>query len=433
MVYKVPNPLPLASRLRTVAREEGTRAALGRVATYSRLQLAQTTVGKAVGFGSTARSTYSLGPVWADLAENGVFYGTDLSEAPKHLAIIAEASLPQCTKYRVQQMAALARSLGMETTIADHREEADALTALQMATHVMFYRLEPSNRAWMYLYEARRLGLPVLYDLDDPLFSVPAITGASAHLPLALVRHFADAAPGFLAIMSACDAISVSTPVLSEMARKLVSRPVFLRRNIADDETLAYEAPQDEAGTQAAGLTLACASGSDGRHGDLNHILPVLEAFLEEDADRTLILMGHGLEGHAGLSPNLADQVHQQPFRDYPQYLAALRQTDAILVPLADDPFNACKSAVRAIDAAAVARPVIASSVGDLGQVVSPGETGWLATTADDWWAALQELAALPDRGRALGQAGRKKIHSEMSTPEDPSLTDAGLVEWLTR
>lgn len=429
MAYKVPNPLPLAARLRTVAREEGARAAFGRVATYSRLHFAQTSVGKAVGFGNSVRSTYALGSVWTDLARSGVFFGAPRSDTAGHLAIIAESSLPQCTKYRVQQMATLAKSMGLEATIADHREEADALTALQMATHVMFYRLEPSHRAWMYLYEARRLGLPVLYDLDDPLFSVPAIAGASAHLPQALVRHFTDAAPGFLAMMSACDAISVSTPVLAAEARRLLSRPVFVRRNFADDDTLSHDAWQTPGPRD--GLTLACPSGSDGRHGDLAAILPVLERFLEQDPTRHLILMGHGMEGHAGLSPHVAKQVHQEPFRDYDQYVSALARADAVLVPLADDPFNACKSAVRVIDAAAAGRPAIASPVGDLPNSVVPGETGWLAATPEDWWESLQALAAMPDRGRGMGAAARCKAQTDMSAPEAPDLTDPGLLEWL--
>ena len=38
----------------------------------------------------------------------------------------------------------------------------------------MFYRGLNTPLFSMYFYEARRLRLPVLYDLDDPLFSVSA-------------------------------------------------------------------------------------------------------------------------------------------------------------------------------------------------------------------------------------------------------------------
>ena len=429
MAYGVPNPLPLATRLRAIAREEGTRAAIGRVANYGRIRLAQTSVGKAVGFGQAPRSLYALGATWAYLAQKGVFFG-DRAAAPRHLVVLAEASLPQCTKYRVNQMADLALAGGMGFTATDHRDEAESLTALQMASHVMLYRLEPGARTWMYLYEARRLGLPVLYDLDDPLFSVPAITGAKAHLPEILTRHFADAAPGILAVMAACDAISVSTPALAEAVRAFLPRPVFLRRNYADAETLARgEAAPLVAG--GPGLTLALASGSDGRAGDLDPYRGVLEQFLAADPSRRLILIGHGLEAQAGLSPALAGQVALAPYQDYPAYLAQLAAADAVLVPLALDPFNACKSAVRVLDAAAAGRPVIASPRGDIPQVVEHGRTGWLAATPQDWDGALAALAARPDRGRDMGQAARRMLERHWSDPTAPRIADPGLREWL--
>ncbi|MBE3639009.1 glycosyltransferase [Mangrovicoccus algicola] len=429
MAYGVPNPLPLASRLRSIAREEGTRAALGRVANYGRIRLAQSTVGKAVGFGAAARSIYALGPTWQHLAKNGVFFGARPVEQ-RHLAVIAEASLPQCTRYRVEQMAGLARSCGMGFAAADQRDEAEALTALQMASHVMFYRLEPGARTWMYLYEARRLGLPVLYDLDDPLFSVPAITGSRVSLPEILTRHFADAAPGILAVMSACDAISVSTPALVEAVRSFLPRPVFLRRNYADQGMLEpVTGPAPVPG--GPGLTLVLASGSDGRSGDLAVARPAIERFLAEDRGRRLILIGHGLDHHAGLAPAVVPQVTQVPFLDYPAYLAQLAEADAVLVPLADDPFNLCKSAVRVFDAASAGRPVIASPCGDLPAAVRHGETGWLAEDLSGWEAALADLAGRADRGRRLGHAAREALRQDWGDPAAARVTDAGLTEWL--
>ncbi|WP_138468518.1 glycosyltransferase [Poseidonocella sp. HB161398] len=430
MAYTVPNPLPLANRLRTIAREEGTRAALGRVANYGRIRLAQTTVGKAVGFGTAARSIYALGPTWQHLARSGVFFGSQGSAQQRHLAVIAEASLPQCTRYRVEQMSGLARACGMGFAAADHRDEAESLTALQMASHVMLYRLEPGARTWMYLYEARRLGLPVLYDLDDPLFSVPAITGSQVSLPEILTRHFADAAPGILAVMGACDAISVSTPALVEAVRAFLPRPVFLRRNYADADMLAG-LPGAAPVAGGPGLTLALASGSDGRLGDLEVARPALERFLAADSGRRLMLIGHGLDHHAGLDPSLVRQIIPVPFQDYPLYLAQLAEADAVLVPLADDPFNLCKSAVRAFDAAAAGRPVIASPFGDLPAAVRHGKTGWLAETEAEWDAAFDALAARADRGRELGRAAHAELHREWSDPASARITDAGLREWL--
>ncbi len=436
MVYRVTNPLPLAARLRAIAREEGARAALGRVATYGRLKLAGSRVGQAVGFGAATPSSFSLGPIWADLAVRGSFFGArPVPDAvqPAHLAILAEAGLPQCTRYRVGQMAALAARLGVACTLANHRDEDEAVTALQMASHVMLYRMSPSPKTWMYLYEARRLGLPVLYDLDDPLHSVLAISAGAAHLPDALRRHFADQAPGFLAMMAAADAITVSTDTMAEAVRAFLPRPVYVRRNYADDEMLAPLPEMPPAVPGGPGLTLACASGSEGRLGDLAPILPVLERFLDADPTRRMIFIGRGFDGYAGLPARLSDQISLAPFQEHPLYLRQLAAADVVLVPLADDPFNACKSAVRALDAAAAGRPVIASDIGDNRALVVPGQTGWLARTPADWARALDAAAALPDRGAAMGRAARAGLRERWSDPTDPSITDPALRDWLVR
>lgn len=433
MAYRVPNPLPLAMRLRAIAREEGPRAAFDRVATYGRLRLAKSRIGKAVGLAAAPRSTHVMGTVWADLAASGVFFGTPAPSTPNHIAVIAETALPQCTRYRVHQLEALGQALGVGVTVADHRNEAEALTALQMASHVVFYRLEPSQRAWMYLYEARRLGVKVLYDLDDPLFSVPAVTGSRAELPPALVRHFADAAPGFLGIMSACDAISVSTPALAEVVRRFLPRPVFVRRNFADAEMLGAQPRGLAAVPGGPGVTLACASGSEGRQGDLAPILAELAAFLAADKSRRLILIGSGFEVGAGLPLAVEGQVAKVPFLDYPSYLAQLAEADAVLVPLSDDPYNACKSAVRAMDAAAAGRAVIASPRGDMATAVVDGVTGWLAETPADWAQAFAAVARTPDRCRTMGDHALAHLRATLSDPTAPEVTEHGLQEWFTR
>lgn len=432
MRYKVSNPLPLAARLKAIAREEGTRAALGRVATYGRLRLAQSSVGRAVGFGQEKRSIFPLGATWAHLAQSGVFFGAtpEMTRSP-HLAIIATKDLPQCNKYRLEQMKLLVERAGIAATIADQRDADEAVTALQMASHAMFYRVSPNTLSWMYLYEARRLGLPTMYDIDDPIFSVPAIAGAAAHLPASLARHFADEAPGILAFMAACDTISVSTEALAQEVQAFLPRPVFVRRNFADTDHFAPLTEAQPPVRRSQGITLALASGSDGRGGDLEPVIAPIEGFLAGDPDRSLILIGHGLDGQGGIAPQFAKQIKRAPFQDYPLYLRQLAEADAVLVPLADDPFNACKSAVRVLDAAAVARPVIASPMGDMCNVVEHGQTGWLAATSADWSLAFNNLAALSDRGASLGQSAQARLAADWSDPLHPGTTDPRLVEWL--
>ena len=288
----------------------------------------------------------------------------------RHIALIGDLNLPQCRKYRVEQWAQFWRARQVELTYAHYQDVPRAGRILQQATHLMEYRLPQSPLTQMYRYEARRLRLPVLYDIDDPLFSIAAYAayGNFDQFDPSQQAHFLAQAPGYLAMMNGADVLSVSTPGLAAEAAQLCPRPVHLRRNFADAETLqAGAAALANTPARAAGFTLAFASGSQGRAADLAVMGPALADFLRANPARRLQVLGH-LEKDA-LPPDLAPQIQRSPFASYPQYLQALARADAVILPLGDDPFNRCKSAVRLLDAAAVARPVIASDLGDLGAV----------------------------------------------------------------
>jgi glycogen(starch) synthase len=84
---------------------------------------------------------------------------------------------------------------------------------------------------------------------------------------------------------------------------------------------------------------------------------------------------------------------------------AWLRQADAVLVPSTwEEPFG-----LVAVQAALAGRPVIASRVGGLAEIVVDGVTGWLVPGADPDALAARMLACIdsPDRGRSIGDRAR--------------------------
>jgi glycosyltransferase involved in cell wall biosynthesis len=64
------------------------------------------------------------------------------------------------------------------------------------------------------------------------------------------------------------------------------------------------------------------------------------------------------------------------------------------------------------LEAMAAARPVVATNVGGIAEIVELGETGWLVAAGDV--SALSErilwLLADPERAREMGQAGRQRV-----------------------
>lgn len=427
----------LIRRFARTARQDGFANALGKAGRYLARRMR--------GQGSSALARAPEGPpnteahylssVWQDLAQHNAFH---IHAAPatlqrrRQIALIGDLNLPQCRKYRVEQLAQFWQGRGAEFTYAHYEDVPRATSILQQATHLFEYRLKCTDVTQMLRYEARRLRLPILYDLDDPLFSVSAYGtyGNMNAVDPALKSHFVNEAPKYLDMMNGADALSVSTPGMIAHAALYSPRPVYLRRNFADGQTLdqgakAMNAEQIEDGR----FRVAFASGSQGHEADLEEIIKELSTFVLADPKRRLMVMGH-IDPKA-LPGELNGQIERYRFSDYGQYLATLAQADCAVMPLGEDAFNGCKSAVRVLDAAAVGVPSVVGTVGDLAAVVRHGETGLIAQRPSDWGGALEVLANDPSQTRQMGLAARKDVETRWSGHAEPHIIAPELIRWV--
>src|SRR5262245_2182444 len=101
----------------------------------------------------------------------------------------------------------------------------------------------------------------------------------------------------------------------------------------------------------------------------------------------------------------LGDRVVFAGFRR--DVAACLAAADVVAVPSLHEGLG-----VAALEAMAASRPIVASRIGGLGEVVVDGETGVLVPPGDpaSLAAALRGLARDPARRSALGQAGRARV-----------------------
>ncbi len=82
---------------------------------------------------------------------------------------------------------------------------------------------------------------------------------------------------------------------------------------------------------------------------------------------------------------------------------------------LADIPFNRGKCGLKVLQYMAAGLPVVANPIGVTPQLVIHGETGFLASTAEEWAEAIARLAANPDLRRQMGAAGRNIVEEQYS------------------
>jgi ubiquinone/menaquinone biosynthesis C-methylase UbiE len=85
------------------------------------------------------------------------------------------------------------------------------------------------------------------------------------------------------------------------------------------------------------------------------------------------------------------------------------------IMPLPDGPWERGKCGYKLIQYMAAARPGVVSPVGAGTSMIVPGETGFLAGSAEEWVAALSALAADRERVRTLGLAARQRAEATYS------------------
>lgn len=427
--------ISLARRFVQSVREDGARVALAKVRSYTAMRLRGGSHSSLTPPETpTATEDSYLRGTWAQLAQEDAFHVSAPATLHRRrfVAIIGDLNLQQCKKYRVEQMAAFWQAQGYSADISHYQDLPRCVRLLSQATHLVEYRLQTMPVTEMLRYEAHRLRLPILYDLDDPLFSVSAYEGYGnmAALDGWMKQHFLSEAPKYLSMMNGADLLSMSTPGLVDHTRLYSHRPVYMRRNFADADTLAAGAAAIARRTEGDGqFRVAFASGSQGHEVDFAEIAEPLFAFLRAADNRRLSILGHFDLSH--LPKDIAARCDTMPFADYTTYLDTLAAADCAVMPLADDVFNRCKSAVRVIDAHSVGLPTLVGPVSDMSQMVAHGETGFVAHTQADWADALQSLADDPAGARAMGATARQRLETRWHGHDAPHIIAPELLEWV--
>ena len=95
--------------------------------------------------------------------------------------------------------------------------------------------------------------------------------------------------------------------------------------------------------------------------------------------------------------------------------VGSLTEIDVGIMPLHDTTFAQGKCALKAIQYMACWKPVIASPVGEAREVVRHGESGFLASSSEEWWKALEALLSSASLRKAMGCSGRTRVQERYS------------------
>ncbi|MHB1056015.1 MAG: glycosyltransferase family 4 protein [Thermoleophilia bacterium] len=119
-----------------------------------------------------------------------------------------------------------------------------------------------------------------------------------------------------------------------------------------------------------------------------------------------LILVGSGNFHLAGVQPEIRSWTEASEVEE-------LRTFDVGIMPLTDDDWSRGKCGYKLIQYMACSLPVIASPVGANTDIVEDGVNGILASSSEEWVAAIRTLKNDRDLGMRMGINGRKRVEAK--------------------
>ena len=322
--------------------------------------------------------------------------------------LLANASLPQCFLYRVEQKKEQLESLDREVLILDVEQcnNWSVASALLWADRVVVCRLPGTYPVLRTMGLARRMGLTVYYDIDDlifdqehfppPLVSYGGTISAQVHTGLAMD------APLFEAAMAEADVLIFSTNTLASRWRELHpnnQQPVPVLANMAPPalrrEAKAIQPKQHQA-VASDPLRLLVSSGTLAhKQVWVEELAPALAAVLEKHPQLQLDLVG-SIEWPQELQSLAAERIRSLPFSDYPTYLRHVGRAHIGLAPLEPGIVTDAKSAIKWMEYSLMGLASVVSPTATYQEILNDGSDVLFATDRQGWMEALESLIHNP-------------------------------------
>jgi glycosyltransferase involved in cell wall biosynthesis len=323
-----------------------------------------------------------------------------LLSGPRRVAVrlvaLAESESHVCCRYR---LAAFRGALAAAGHTLDVRAlPASLLGRLQLGRDLTSYdavilqrKLLPRWAVALLRRRARRL----LFDFDDAVWLRDSYSPKGFDDPKRAAR--------FRATVAACDLVIAGNEFLAAEARKFA--PADRVRVVPTCVDVSRYAVAAHAGAGPFRLVWV---GSSSTLQGLERFAPTLAAIGRALPGTRLKLVCDRFAEFPGLTV-------ERCAWDEATEAAEIAAADVGIGWVPDDPWSRGKCGLKVLQYQAAGLPVVANAVGVQADFVRDGETGFLATTSDEWVNAARALAAdAPLRAR-LGAAGRRQVEERFS------------------
>jgi len=251
------------------------------------------------------------------------------------------------------------------------------------------------------IQHCRANDIALLYDLDDDLRHIP-----HDHPDAKLLRPRARVVSR---LVRGASAVWVSTSALAATMAGLRDDALVVANGL--DERIWTAGPPPKAPpVRSPGPVRILLMGTMTHDADFAIVEAALERLKSVFAEHVSVDI-LGVSGRSDM-PSWVNRIGMPVHANgsYPGFVNWMTQQhwDIGIAPLADTPFNRCKSAIKTLDYAALGLPVLASDRAVYRGSLADGAAGWLlADDTDAWFVALARLVRDAKLRRRLAESAR--------------------------
>ncbi|MFN8308462.1 MAG: glycosyltransferase family 4 protein [Chitinophagales bacterium] len=241
----------------------------------------------------------------------------------------------------------------------------------------------------------KKSGAKLIFDYDDSIWIDNISEGNKMFAFLKNAQKTSD-------IIALCDLIMAGNPYLADYARSYNSNITIVPTTIDTQEYKRIPAPKSDV------VTIGW-SGSITTIQHFEHALPFLKVIKQKYGEKIAIkVIGDGNYVNAELGvKGLAWKKEDE--------LKELSTFDIGIMPLPDDKWAKGKCGLKGLQYMALSIPTIMSPVGVNQEIIQHGVNGFLATTTEEWVAAIETLLGNESLRLQVGAAGRKTVEDHYS------------------
>ena len=348
-----------------------------------------------------------------------------LNNNVKNVILVANLDLPQCELYRVEQKIEQLKGMNFEVSLYNQNNiNVNYYNELIYADIVIFYRVPAFSEIVSAIDAAHRAGIPTFYDIDDLIFNREYYPGSlesyNGYVSETEYGELIKGVPLFAGALKLCDYAMVSTLSLAKFAAPLCrSGRAFVHRNAIGEKHINF-LNNYKITKKYFEKTVNIFYGTGTKAHSKEFFDTLQDVFanllLKHKEKIHIILMGY-IKLPASLLKYSKFFTVLEPSSDINAFWNILSQIDINLAVLNKTTSNDCKSEIKWLEAAMLGIPSVVSRTNTYEEVIEDGVDGFMASTKQEWFNALDKLVQNKKFREKMGEAAKKKI-LESYTPE---------------